>query len=210
MVYFVGWAFFLLFFKLYLGFKVVGRHNVPDKGGFILVSNHTSYFDPILLGTALCRSLNYMARENLFKKQCFGWIMRGVHAFPVRRHGGDLGAIKKSLELLAEGKGLVIFPEGTRAKDDNLKEAKPGVGFIVSKANVPVIPAYVGGSFKAMPRGINTLRRHPVAVYFGEPVFFDQSYCGRKDKESYQKISDEIMVRIADLKDSYESGTFSK
>lgn len=205
MLYFIGWSVFLIFFKLYLGFKVVGRENVPRNGPFIFVSNHVSYFDPILLGTSVYRSLNYMARENLFKRSCFGWIMRQLHAFPVKRHGGDLGAIKKSLEILAKGNPLVIFPEGTRSKDKRLKYGKPGVGFLVSKANVPVIPAYVAGSFDALPRGPNTLKRRPVAVYIGAPVFFDSSYFQKRDKDSYRKISDEIMRRIAQLKEKYEN-----
>jgi len=208
MMYFLGWALFLVFFKLYLGLRVVGRENVPEKGAFIMVSNHVSYFDPILLGTSVYRSLNFMARDNLFKKPCFAWTMRKVHAFPVKRHGGDLGALKKSFEVLASGKPLVIFPEGTRAKDRELKDAKPGVGFIITKANVPVVPAYVAGSFDALPRGLNTLRRHPVAVFIGEPIIFDKSYYGKRDKESYQKISDEIMLRIANLKDKYEPSPF--
>jgi len=203
MLYFIGWSLFLIIFKFYLGFTVVGRENVPRKGAFIFVSNHTSYLDPILLGTSLYRSLYYMARENLFKKRCFGWIMRKLHAFPVKRGKGDLSAIRESLGILGEGKPLMIFPEGTRAKDENLRKAMPGVGFIVAKAGVPVVPAYVGGSFTALPRGIKTLNRHPVAVYIGKPIVFDKSNFDKRDKESYRKISDEIMRDIAELKNRY-------
>ncbi len=193
-----------MLFKFYLGFTVVGRENVPRKGAFIMVANHTSYLDPILVGTSVYRGLYYMARSNLFKRPCFGAIMRGLHSFPVKRSKGDLGAIKTSLNILKSGKGLVIFPEGTRAKDKNLKQAKAGTGFLVSKANVPVIPAYVGGSFDALPRGIKTLKRHPVCVYIGKPIEFDKSLLALKDKEAYQKISNEAMRRIAELKELYE------
>ena len=121
MAYFIGWSLFFIIFKFYLGFKVVGRENVPKKGPFIFVSNHVSYLDPILLGTSVYRSLNYMARANLFKRRRFGGMMRSVHAFPVKRDNGDLKAIKDSLRILKEGKPLVIFPEGTRSKDKELK-----------------------------------------------------------------------------------------
>ena len=99
MVYFVGWSLFLVFFTIYLNFKVVGRGNIPKHGAFIFVSNHASYFDPILLGTSIHRSLYYMARENLFAKDFSDWIMRGVHAFPVRRNKGDLGALRQALTI---------------------------------------------------------------------------------------------------------------
>lgn len=205
MIYFIGWSLFLIFFKLYLGFKVVGRENVPKRGAFIFVSNHVSYLDPILLGTSLHRSLNYMARENLFKRPCFARIMRGLHAFPVKRNEGDLRAIKDALRILGMGKPLVIFPEGTRSKDKNLKRGKPGIGFIVAKTKVPVVPAYIEGSFDALPRGVKTLTHHPVAVYIGRPIDFNQVPFDKKNKDTYQKISDEIMGRIAEVKDLYES-----
>lgn len=205
MYYFLGWSLFLVIFKLYLGFRVIGRENVPKKGAFIFVSNHTSYLDPILLGTSLHRSLYYMARDTLFKKPCFAWIMRQVHAFPIRRNDNDFGAMKESLRILKSGKPLVIFPEGTRAKDKNLRRGKPGVGFIAAKANVPIVPAYVGGSFDALPRGVKTLERKPVMVYIGEPINLDSSCLAARGRDSYQKISDEIMHRIAALKEKYES-----
>ena len=202
MIYFIGWSLFLVFFKCYLDFKVVGRQNVPKKDAFIFVSNHSSYFDPILLGTSLYRSLYYIARENLFWKPLFGWVMRQVHAFPIRREGGDLGALRQALAMLKDGKPLVIFPEGTRSKDKALRPAKPGVGFIVAKAGVPVVPAYIDGSLEALPRSLKTLKHCPVRVYIGEPINFGFSR-GRNSKEVYQKISDEIMASIAALKDKY-------
>ena len=202
MWYFIGWLSFLVFFKGYLGFKVIGRKNIPKKGAFVFVSNHSSYFDPILLGTALHRSLYYMARESLFWKPSSRWAMRQVHAFPVKRDSGDLGALKQALSILKDAKPLVMFPEGTRSKDKNLRPAKPGVGFIVAKAQVPVIPAYIDGSLEALPGSLKTLKRHRVAVYIGEPLMFELGR-GRNSKEVYQKISDDIMVSIAALRDKY-------
>ena len=199
MLYYIARFSFLVFFKVYLGFKVVGGENVPKKGAFILASNHSSYLDPILLASSLKRGLYYLARDTLFKKRCFGWLMRQVHSFPVKRNKGDLRAIRDSLRILGEGRPLVIFPEGTRTKDEQLDRGKPGIGFIAAKAGVPVLPAYVAGSFKALPRGFKTLKRHPVAVYIGEPVTFDRKYFEANGRDLYQRISDEIMKRIAEL-----------
>lgn len=201
MLYLIGWTLFFVTFKVYLGFKVIGRENVPKKGAFIFAANHTSYLDPPLVGTSVYRGLYYMARSNLFKRPCFGRIMRGIHAFPVKRSKGDLFAIRESLRILKEGKPLVIFPEGTRAKDENLRPAMPGVGFLVSKSEAPVVPAYVWGSFAALPKGMKTLKRHPVKVYIGKPINFNVEQYGGSNKETYQRISEEIMRRIQALKD---------
>jgi 1-acyl-sn-glycerol-3-phosphate acyltransferase len=200
MWYFIGWTFFLIFFKFYLGFRVIGRENIPKKGAFIFASNHSSYFDPILLGVSCHRSLNYMARENLFKKRCFGWAMRQVHSFPVKRGANNFQALKESIKILADGKPLVIFPEGTRTKDRILKKGKRGIGFIALKSNVPVIPAYIKGSFDALPRGLDTLKRHPVRVYIGKPVSFERRHFENRGEDPYQGFADEIIRRIAELK----------
>ena len=181
---------------------MVGRENVPGKGAFIFVSNHSSYFDPIMLGTSIHRSLYYMARENLFWKPFFGWVMGQVHAFPVKRDRGDMGALKQALAILKDGKSLVMFPEGTRSIDRSLRPAKPGVGFIAAKAGVPIVPAYIDGSLEALPRSLKTLKRYPVAVYIGKPITFDLSQV-RNSKEAYQKISDEIMAKITALRDEH-------
>jgi 1-acyl-sn-glycerol-3-phosphate acyltransferase len=202
MAYFVGWSLFLVFFKIYLGFKVVGRENVPKKGAFLFVSNHSSYLDPILLGTSLYRGLYYMARESLFARPLSDWIIRSVHAFPVKRGKGDLGALRQALGILEGGKPLAMFPEGARSPDGKLRPVKPGVGFIAAKSGVPIVPVYIDGSWQAFSKNLKTLRRYPVTVYIGEPITFDLAK-GREGREVYQKISDEIMAKIAALKDRH-------
>lgn len=205
MLYLIGWVLCYLFAKFYLNFKVIGRKNVPQKGSFIFASNHSSYLDPVLLGVSLFRSLNYMGRDTLFKRRCFGWVLKNIHVFPVKRKVGDLRAIKESLSLLKNGKPLVIFPEGTRTKDGNLKRGKRGIGFLTARSRVPVVPAYIKGSFEALPRGVKTLKRSQVKIYIGKPVHFDNIYQDKIDKELYRKISDDIIERIAVLKHDSEA-----
>ncbi|MBI4974941.1 MAG: 1-acyl-sn-glycerol-3-phosphate acyltransferase [Candidatus Omnitrophica bacterium] len=199
MWYFIGWVFFLIFFKAYLNLKVIGRENIPKKGAFIFASNHSSYLDPIILGVSVYRSLNYMAQEDLFTRPFLGWALRKVHSFPVRREENDFRAVRQALNKLSEGKPLVIFPEGMRSKDGSLKRAKPGIGFIAAKAKVPVVPAYIKGAFDALPKGVSTLRRRPVTIHIGKPISVDNAHSGTKDKDAYQKISDAIMHRITEL-----------
>lgn len=204
MLYLIGWLLFLIFFKAYLKFKVVGRGNVPKEGAFIFAANHSSYLDPIILGISSYRNLNYMARDTLFSRPLFGWVMKQIHSFPVKRHDNDFRAIKESLKKLKEGKPLVIFPEGARSKDENLKKGKPGIGFVAAKTRVPIVPAYIKGSFEAMPGGMDSLKRRPVTIYIGRPIKFNGTTAS---KEAYQKISDEVMRNIAELKSLAESGS---
>jgi len=201
MWYFIGWSIFRVWFRIRLNVKVYGRENVPAKGPFIFASNHASYLDPILLGTSIYRSLNYMAREELFEKGFLAWALPKVQAFPLKRGAGDPGAIRQALRLLKTGKPLVIFPEGTRSEDGQLHRGKPGIGFIVAKSHVPVLPAYIEGSFEALPKGVKTLKRNVVRVYIGKPMYFDRYLSSGEDREAYRNISDEIMAEVARLKD---------
>ncbi|MBN1526014.1 MAG: 1-acyl-sn-glycerol-3-phosphate acyltransferase [Candidatus Omnitrophica bacterium] len=185
--------------KVYFRCTVLGRGNAPLKGAFIFASNHASFLDPFLLGTSISRPLYYMARETLFARPAGGWILRKIHAFPVNREGGDLSAMRQALRLLGEGKPLVMFPEGTRTQDGSLQGGKAGIGLIVAKAGVPVLPAYIEGSFKAWPRGARAMKPYRIKVYIGKPLYFNSS--SYKGKDGYQRISEEIMGSITELAD---------
>ena len=200
MFYFIiRWA-SLIFFKLRLWFKVEGRENIPAKGAFIFAANHSSYLDPLILAASTCRPLHFITRDKVLAYPIIGWILKHSNTIPVKRHGADLGAIKDSLRLLAKGKALGIFPEGTRTKDRKLKRARSGVGMLVYMAKVPVVPAYIEGAFDALPRRPKTFKRHPVRIYIGKPVYFTKECAEEQNRETYQRISDEIMRHIAVLK----------
>lgn len=150
--------------------KTYGRMNVPHDGGALLISNHQSFLDPILLAVHLPRSISYVARSTLFDKPAFGWLIRQLNAFPIRRGEADVSAIKESIRRLQEGHVLTMFPEGTRSKDGNLGPILPGIAMIVKRANVPVIPAVIHGSFEAWPKGVKLPRPHPIRVLYGPPL----------------------------------------
>lgn len=200
MWYYLGWSVYLIYFKLFLKRKVYGRENVPADGAFIFASNHASNFDPPLIGTSITRPVAYMARDTLFAKPIAKWALGKVNAFPVRREEGDTRAIRDALSVLESGMPLVLFPEGSRTEDGRLKSAKPGIGFIVAKANVPVVPVYIKGSFEAWPKGAKRVKFVPVSVHIGKPVIFDPGELEAKGRDAYQRVSDHIMERIAQIK----------
>ena len=195
----IRWA-SLIFLKLRLWLKVEGKEHIPAKGAFIFAANHSSYLDPLILASSTSRPLHFIVRIKLLSYPVVGWILKHSNTIPVKSHGRDLSVIKDSLRSLAKGKALGIFPEGTRTKDKKLKQAKSGVGMLVYKAKVPVVPAYIEGAFDALPRRVRTFKRHPVHVCIGKPIDFSKEYAGEQTKETYQRISDEIMRQIAQLK----------
>jgi 1-acyl-sn-glycerol-3-phosphate acyltransferase len=182
-------------------FRVVGKEGIPATEGVILAANHVSYVDPLFIGVALAeRQLHFLAKEELFRTPLFGSLIRGLHAFPVRRGQGDTGAIKHCLRLLTEGEILLVFPEGTRGDGMALMEAEGGIGFLAARSGCPVIPVYVQGTNHVLPRGRRIPRFRPVTVYFGRPLRLPAEP-GRKDSRwSYRQLSEQVMKEIGALK----------
>lgn len=203
MIYLFSWIASLITVRLNFRCSIFGRENAPSKGPFIFVSNHASYIDPLVLGTSLpcAKWFSYVAKKDLFEKPLVGWYLRQIHALPLDREG-DVAAVRIVIKLLKSGKSIVLFPEGTRSKEVGLRPAKPGVGFIIAKAKVPVLPAYIEGSYEAMPSGKESVKKGSrINVFIGKPLRFDNLDFNSRD--SYQQISDEIMKSIAHLKNTY-------
>jgi 1-acyl-sn-glycerol-3-phosphate acyltransferase len=192
MLYFLGRSISYIFVKFFCGFKVTGRANIPKKGGFILASNHASYLDPLVLGAASSRRMEYFAKEELFKNKLFAKILYAVGAFPVKRNKMDLFSIKEAIRRLKEGRALVMFPEGTRSTDGQIHDAQEGVGFLASKAEVPVIPAYISGTDKVLPKNAKSLKLNKIRVYFGEKIDFER-------RQAYADVSNMVIQRIRQL-----------
>ncbi|MBI5555718.1 MAG: 1-acyl-sn-glycerol-3-phosphate acyltransferase [Elusimicrobia bacterium] len=201
MLYFLGHSFFKLLFEIVFRRKVVGAENIPQDGPVLICANHQSFIDPPLVGSAVKRTVHYLARHDLFTVPVLGWFLTRVHAFPVKRSGGgDPAAFKNIFRRLEEKEIIVLFPEGTRSRDGNLQKPLPGVGLIAYRARVPVIPCYVYGSREVLPRGSWFLHFHPLIVTFGKPIDFSAYYQREKSKDLYREMSAKIMSEIATLK----------
>jgi 1-acyl-sn-glycerol-3-phosphate acyltransferase len=180
--------------------EVVGQENLPATGAFLVAANHASYIDPPVIGSCVPRQLCFFARKTLWKPGVASWWLNKVGVIPVDRDGGqDVGALKRVLRALKDNKGLILFPEGTRSPDGNLQSPKAGVGFIVCKSQVPVVPVRIFGSFEAFGRTTGLRPGTPISVVFGKPLppsIYDNPSAG---KERYQVASERIMMAIAKI-----------
>ena len=141
-------AFFWLLFHLLFRLRVSGVENVP-AGGAIIAPNHQSFFDIPLVAMVLAlhgRRTYFMAKSELFRNSVFAWIIHNLLAFPVRRGAPDRMAIRYAIDRLKQGELVAIFPEGTRSKTGQLKEAEAGLSLIAAKAGTPVVPVGIGGT----------------------------------------------------------------
>jgi 1-acyl-sn-glycerol-3-phosphate acyltransferase len=179
---------------------VRGRENIPLEGGLIVASNHISWWDPPLVGTALPREASFLAKEELFRNPLLGRMFRTLNAIPIRRGVADLSGLARALEVLKSGRTLLMFPEGSRMKDGELHPARPGLGMIAVNAGVPIVPCYISGSNRP---GKWWRRAAAVRIWFGAPWTW-QELAGGDDLEPgralYHRIGEAVMREIAVLR----------
>jgi len=182
----------LIIFKLLFRIRATGTENIPKRGSFILASNHVSYLDPIAIGVACKRKLNYMAKEELFRNPLLSWLLPRIRVFPVKRDSADSSAMKEAIRRVRRGEPIVLFPEGSRRFDGASIQPYAGIGFLAAKLNVPVIPAFIKGSGKALPARAKFIKLTNVSVCFGKQISIE----GRMP---YQDIAGHIMDSIRHL-----------
>jgi len=170
MVYSIAHCALKLGYTLFCRFRAWGLDHVPRRGGALLASNHQSFLDPTLVGTPLRRQAYYMTRRTLFEVPVLGWLIRAVNGFPVDRGGVDRAAVRTAVDILARGHILVVFPEGTRTPDGEIKAFRPGFAMLASQAGVPIVPAAVHGAYEVWPRQQRLPRPGHVHVAYGAPV----------------------------------------
>lgn len=150
-----------------------GGQHVPADGAFLVVANHQSHFDPVLVGMAMRnRHLNFLARSTLFTNPLFGGMIARLNAVPLKQGEGDRGAIRTSLEQLAEGRAMLVFPEGSRTGDGRMHQFKRGAWLLMSKARCPILPVAVEGAYDTWKRGtpLPRLFGRRIAVRIGKPI----------------------------------------
>ena len=195
-LYRLCWILIRGFMVVFCRLRIIGAENVPKTGAIILASNHVSAVDPPFLGSTLNRPLFYMAKKELFSNFILGPLIKRLNTVPVDRGIFDRKALQVSLEILKNGEGLIMFPEGTRSKTGKLGKGKPGIGMLARSAVVPIVPAYIHNS-KIFHKVLITGRR--LIIGFGEPIGVERIKSARDDKDGYREITAEVMERIGKL-----------
>ncbi|GIP15165.1 1-acyl-sn-glycerol-3-phosphate acyltransferase [Paenibacillus montaniterrae] len=182
-------------YRLLFRLKAVGTEHIPAEGAVIIASNHISLLDPPAVGVLIKRKVHFMAKEELFKVPVFGPLIRSFGAYPVKRGGVSIDAIKSSINLLKSGMMVGIFPEGTRQKandPDAAAGAKKGTAMIALRSNATVVPVAIVGNYKLFRR---------TTIVYGKPVDI-KAVTAEEGKDIYEAVTEEIMRHINKLKAS--------
>ncbi|MCB1109831.1 MAG: 1-acyl-sn-glycerol-3-phosphate acyltransferase [Chlamydiia bacterium] len=192
------------FFKICYRHKVYGLEHYV-QGSALIAANHVSFFDPPAIAISCPGEIHFLARQTLFKSY-FGKLITALNSHPVKKEATNLRVMKDICEMLKEGKKVLMFPEGTRSKDNVLQEIKPGMGLILSKSESAILPTYVHGTFEIWNRS----RKFPklwgkTAVVFGSPILW-MDYADMERKEAQELIAQNLTQSLQGLRKWYEAG----
>jgi 1-acyl-sn-glycerol-3-phosphate acyltransferase len=185
---------------------VVGAHHVPSEGPVILASNHLSFVDSVFLPLVIDRDMVFLAKSEYFTGKglrgwATKWFMKGTGMLPIDRSGGKASeaSLNTGLRVLAEGKVLGIYPEGTRSPDAKLYRGRTGIARMVLEAGVKVIPVAMIDTEKVMPIGAKWPKLRRLGVIFGEPLDFSRFEGFEEDRFILRAVTDEIIYELAGL-----------
>lgn len=190
----------------YLRPRVTGRENVPSEGPFLVASNHLALVDSFIIPVIAPRQVRFIAKDEYWKRKGpIGWVQKKffdlVGTVPVDRDtlGSQQGALKVALDVLREGDGFGIYPEGTRSRDGRLYKGRPGAAWLAVEAGCPVIPVGLKGTDRLFEKGRVLPPRRVVTVRFGEPLDFSDLEASLPAGARRRQITARMMDAIAEL-----------
>lgn len=199
---FIVWAYIRIFHR----FRCYGPDKVPVRGPVIVVANHGSFIDPGLIAFNVKRPLFYMAKAELFKNPLLAFLLRTINTFPVKRTGADRAAMNHSMKLLNEGKGLCLFPEGTRTLDGKLGEFKSGAAYLAMVTGATIVPVALFGTYKAYRKGSKSIHFVPFKSIFADPIIVEKvdSHDIEAIRTGSTQLTERIKSTIQSLLDEHE------
>lgn len=196
-------------FCFWLGYRARGYQQLDDAGGGLVLANHQSFLDPLLIGLPLHRPVSYLGRDTLFRVPVIGWILRNTYVMPINREAAATTTLRESLRRMEHGYLVGIFPEGTRTETGEVGEFKPGFVALIRRSNLPVYPVGIAGGFQAMGRKSLFLYPARVRVVVGEPISVEQlqQFSGRGQD---QALIDFVRSRVVQCYEEAEAWRVGK
>jgi len=194
-------------YRLLLKLEIRGEENVPHEGPFVAMMNHIYFIDPVLVSALAPRRIVIMSKLENYNNPLFGFIIKLYGTFPVRRGELDMSAIRTSLQVLQQGQGLLMAPEGTRSRNASLQEGRDGMAWLALRSGAPIVPVALSGQ-ERLGHYVKRLRRTPVRVVFG-PAFCLRPVEDVPQREQLRHMTAEAMYALAALLPPEYRGVYS-
>ncbi|MBI5145541.1 MAG: 1-acyl-sn-glycerol-3-phosphate acyltransferase [Candidatus Omnitrophica bacterium] len=181
MWYWLFRAIFILLFKIIYRIKVEGLENLPLKSNFIMVANHSSFLDPLVVMVSLPLKIHCIAMRSLYMIPALRWFLRANETL------SDGSSSPKALELLIKNENVGLFPEGGISRDGNLREFRRGAALLAMRSGRPIVPAAIIGTFQAFPRSAKFPRFFlTLKLKIGKPIYL---------LKEFEEIIDDIYLQ---------------
>lgn len=193
MWYWIFRPFVITLMKVCFRLTAEGTENVPQKTNFIVVSNHTSYLDPFVVGAAIPKRIYWVAIRDLYRPSLIRWFMQKTETLPVGRSSA------KVLQMLTENKNVGLFPEGTRTRDGSLREFRRGAALLAVKTGRPILPCAIIGAFEAYPPKARFPKFSKIKIKIGKPKYLLKEFDDVVDDLLLQNGIFEVRNRIKEM-----------
>jgi len=190
---YICWLIFKLIFRL----KITGQGNIPRDSPFIIVANHSSLLDPVILGISIKPKIIFIGAAYLFKIDYLGYMLRKFNTIPIYRENNtnNIKSIKHTLKILQRGGVLGIFPEGGIDRQKDNLPIRAGAAYLATKVGVPIIPIKIKGADKALPRGAKFIRSlNKIEVEIKKPIL-----CSRQNNKNKEMIKRTVESYIKEI-----------
>lgn len=192
-------------FKVVYNLKISGQDNIPIDNAYVVVCNHISLGDVIILGVACNRQIYFMAKKELFRIPLLSGLIKALGAFPVDRKGNPAAAVKTSIRYLKDGRLVGMFPQGTRSRNISVEdtEFKSGAAFAAYKSGVGIIPVFIktkNQKFKLFAR---------TEIIFGTPVSNDALGFSEGGKDELESATQIIKDAVFELEKAAYGGKYN-
>lgn len=201
------WGAFASLFRRYFTLTTRGLEHLPEEAPYLLAANHTSHLDAPAVYIALRDRVEDMsvaaARDYFFTSSARRWAFRRLmNAIPFDRHEHIQESLQRAARALAADRPLLVFPEGTRSLSGRVQPFKAGAGLLALELGVPIVPVHISGTYRALPKSSQRLRRHPITVCLGPPMEVGV-YRARREQvgsyEAYREIAEALQRRVEAL-----------
>jgi len=161
---------FLAVFRLFFRLEIKGLEHIPEKTNFIIVSNHTSFLDPVVIMAAVPKKIFCIAMRDIYKIQWLGWFLHVTETLP------SGSSSTKAIELLRQNKNVGLFPEGGVSRDGRLKEFRRGAALLAIKTGRPIVPCAIQGTFASLPFGARVPKLRKIKLVISRPVYLTKEF----------------------------------
>jgi 1-acyl-sn-glycerol-3-phosphate acyltransferase len=175
---------------------VEGLEHIPQKTNFIIVSNHNSYLDPVLIMAAVPKKIYCIALRFLYNVFLIGWFLKKIEALPVG------SASKKAIYLLEHDKNVGLFPEGGVSPDGKMREFRRGAALLAYKTGRPIVPCAVIGAFEAFSLEAKFPKFLPIKIKIGKPIYLLKEFDDIIDDTKLQEGLFEVRRAIKEMFDA--------